>query len=254
MNIYRMLAYEGTRTFVGPWVSFALRVRSECADNVPDEGGALLVCNHRSMIDPLVLMTEIDRYMHFITAAHGSVLPMLKTFYRMTGLVQRSEEEGGRAATGLDESGRFLDSGELVCVFPEGIDSLMRPDKVSRVSYFRTGFARVALKAGVPIIPAAIIPMDEIRLPLIAEQVVESYEQHTPVKAGPFRYFLYKKVLLRIGNPISLEGFRGEPLTKASIDMLSGKVRKIIMKLYSGEDLDRFLYGKVPFDVYTDRV
>lgn len=254
MNIYQMLAYEGMRTFVGPWVSLALRVHVDGADNIPDECGALLVCNHRSMLDPLVLMTEVDRFMHFIAGAQGSVLPMLKTFYRMTGTVRPSGKDGRRAATGLDEAARLLDAGELVCVFPEGIDSLMRPDMTSQVSYFRTGFARVALDAGVPIIPAAIIPTDEIKLPPIAEQVVESYEQHTSVKRAPFKYLLYKKVLLRIGSPISLEGFTKEPLTKASIDMLSGKVRQVIMKLYNGWELDRFMYGKVPFDVYTDRV
>lgn len=249
-----MLAYEGARTFIGPWVSFALRVHSEGTDNVPDEGGALLVCNHRSMLDPLVLMTEVDRFMHFVAGAGGSVVPMLKTFYRMTGTVGRPAERGRRAPTGLEDAARFLDAGELVCVFPEGIDSLMRPDRISKVSYFRTGFARLALDAGVPIIPVAIIPTDEIKLPPIAEQVVETYEQHTPVNAGPFKYLLYKKVLLRVGTPVSLEGFAGERPTKASIDRLSGKMRQVIMKLYYGDDLDRFLYGQAPFDVYTDRV
>lgn len=254
MNVYQMLAYETMRTALGPWLTFAFRIRSEGVENVPGEGGALLICNHRSILDPIALMTEVDRYINFVAGSHGFVVPMVKTFYRMTGMVRLSLKGASSSAAGLDDAVRLLKEGEMVGIFPEGIESFMRPDKVSEISYFRTGFARVALEAGVPIIPAAVIPGSELELPPAPGRMVDSYVDRPAAQEGPLRLKLYGKVLVRIGRPIDLSGFKDGPLTKAAIDTLSGKLRRVVMKIYNGEDLEKYVSGEVPFDIYTDRV
>ena len=254
MNVYQMLAYESMRTFFGPWLTFAFRIRTEGAENIPKDTGALLICNHRSILDPVALMTEVDCYIHFVAGSHGFVVPMVKTFYHMTGMVRLSLKGGSRSGRGLDEAVQLMKDGEIVGIFPEGIESFMRPDKSSKISYFRTGFARMALEAGVPIIPAAVVPTEEVKLPAIPGRIVSSYVDHPAAKEGSMRFMLYRRVLVRIGQPIDLSGFLAEPLTKTSIDTLSGKLRRIVIKLYNGEDLERFLTGELPFDIYTDRV
>lgn len=253
MNVYQMLAYETLRTVVGPWIELGFRVHSEGIENIPEEGGALLVCNHRSILDPLALMNEVDRYIHFIAGSRGFVVPMIKTLYHMTGMVRLSLRGGQRSSRSIDRAVQLMQEGEIVGIFPEGIESFMRPDKASRISYFRTGFARMALVAGVPIIPAAVVPLEEVWLHP-TQGKVEKYPEHQAAKEGPLSFVLYRKILVRIGKPISLEGYLEEPLTKTAIDMLSGKLRRVVIKLYNGEDLDRFMTGKIPFDVYTDRV
>lgn len=254
MNIYQMLAYESLRTFVGPWLELGFRIHSEGAENVPDDGGALLVCNHRSILDPLALMNEVERYIHFVAGARGFIVPTIKTLYHMTGMVRLSLKKGQRNSRGLDQVVQLMRDGEIVGIFPEGIESFMRPDRASRISYFRTGFARMALEAGVPIIPAAVIPLEEAKFSRISGKIVEEYADQPDTRRGSLRFLLYRKVLVRIGKPIDLGGYMDEPLTKNSIDMLSGKLRRVVIKLYNGEDLDRFLTGKLPFDAYTDRV
>ncbi len=254
MNVYQMLAYETMRTVFGPWLELAFRIRSEGTYNMPHDGGALLICNHRSVLDPLALMNEVDRHIHFVAGSHGFVVPMVKTFYRMTGMVRLSLKGGDSSSLGLDEAVELLKEGEIVGIFPEGIESFMRPDRVSKISYFRTGFARIALEAGVPVIPAAVIPGAEVELPPVPGQVVKTYVKHPAADEGPLRFMLYKRVLVRIGTPIDLSGFKDGPLTKAAIDTLSGKLRRVVMKLYDGEDLERFMTGGLPFDIYTDRV
>ena len=254
MNIYQMLAYESLRTFVGPWLELGFRIHSEGAENIPDDGGALLVCNHRSILDPLALMNEVERYIHFVAGSRGFIVPTIKTLYHMTGMVRLSLKKGHRSSRGLDHVVQLMRDGEIVGIFPEGIESFMRPDRASRISYFRTGFARMALEAGVPIIPAAVIPLEEAKLPRIQGKIVGEYADQPDAGRGSLRFLLYRKVLVRIGKPIDLGGFRDKPLTKNSIDMLSGKLRRVVIKLYKGEDLDRFLTGKLPFDAYTDRV
>jgi len=254
MNIYQMLAYEGTRTFLGPWLEMAFRIHSEGTENVPEEGGALLICNRRSILDPLALMNEIDRFIHFVAGQHGRVIPMVKTLYRMTGMVKLSLKDGSRTGKGIDQATQLLKKGEIVGIFPEGIESFMRPDRASRISYFRTGFARVAIEAGVPIIPACVIPYDEVKLPLVSTRSSGGFSGQPGAEEGPHRGTVYRKMLVRIGRPIYLDGYLEAPLTKTAIDTLSGKLRRVVIKLYNGEDLDRFLTGKKPFDVFTDRV
>jgi 1-acyl-sn-glycerol-3-phosphate acyltransferase len=243
MNVYQMLAYESMRTFFGPWLTFAFRIRAEGADNIPAEGGALLICNHRSVLDPVALMTEVDRYIHFMAVgSRGFLVPTVKTLYHMTGMVNLSTKAGNRAGKGLDQAVQLMRDGEIVGIFPEGIESFMRPDKASRISYFRTGFARMALEAGVPIIPAAVVHHEDLTL---TSSGLLSREDAANISG---------RMLLRIGRPIDLAGFLEEPLTKNAIDTLSGKLRRIVIKLYNGEDLDRFIRGMQPFDIYTDRV
>ncbi|MHB8895446.1 MAG: lysophospholipid acyltransferase family protein [Candidatus Geothermincolia bacterium] len=254
MNVYQMLAYESMRTFFGPWLTFAFRIKAEGVQNIPKEGGALLICNHRSVLDPVALMTEIDRYIHFVAGSHGFVVPMVKTFYHMTGMVKLSLKGGTRSGRGLDEAVQLMKDGEIVGIFPEGIESFMRPDKASKISYFRTGFARMALEAGVPIIPVAVVPTEEVKLPAVPARLLRLYVDGSTATEGSVKFMLYRKILVRIGRPIDLTGFLEQPLTKNSIDTLSGKLRRVVIKLYNGEDLERFVKGELPFDIYTDRV
>jgi 1-acyl-sn-glycerol-3-phosphate acyltransferase len=254
MNVYQMLAYESVRTFLSPWVSFALRVRSEGIDNIPDEGPAVLACNHPSDLDQLMLMNEIPREIHFVAGAKGFVIPLVKTFSRMTSTLRSHKGGNGQKAMGMDEAVQMLGEGELIGVFPEGVESDMRPDRTSNISYFRTGFARAALEAGAPIIPVAIIPGEELKVPVVSGTLGRAHFRHGSPIESRLKFILRRSVLLRVGKPIELEEFEGRPLTKPSIDMLSGKVRQVIIKLYNGEQLDRFLTGELPFDIYTDRI
>jgi 1-acyl-sn-glycerol-3-phosphate acyltransferase len=254
MNVYQMLAYESMRTFFGPWLTFAFRIHTEGAQNIPGDGGALLICNHRSILDPVALMTEVDRYIHFVAGSRGFVVPTVKTLYHMTGMVKLSMKGGSSTGRGLDEAVQLMRDGEIVGIFPEGIESFMRPDKASKISYFRTGFARMALEAGVPIIPAAVVPTEEVKLPAVTSKIINSALDHPAAREGSMKFMFYKRMLVRIGRPIDLSGFLDEPLTKNSIDTLSGKLRRVVIKLYNGEDLERFVTGEEPFDIYTDRV
>lgn len=251
MNIYQMVAYETLRTLLGPWLELGFRIHAEGCENVPEEGGALLICNHRSILDPFALMTQIERQIHFIAGTQGFIFPMMRTLYHMTGMVRLSMRRGS-GARGLDKAVQLLKDGELVGIFPEGINSFTRPDRATRISYFRTGFARIALEAGTPVIPAAVIPQEERKIP----EVIPGFLSDNLMKSkeGPFSFFTYKSLLVRVGRPISLEGFKEEKLTKTTIDMLSGKLRRVVMKLYAGQDLDRFMTGAKPFDIYNERV
>ncbi len=55
-------------------------------DNVPAEGGALLVCNHRSLLDPAMLAWEVDRFVNFAAASFSFKVPGSAQLYKAAGL------------------------------------------------------------------------------------------------------------------------------------------------------------------------
>jgi 1-acyl-sn-glycerol-3-phosphate acyltransferase len=68
------------------------------------------------------------------------------------------------------------------------------------------------------------------------------------------RFISYKGITCRIGCPIDLSPFYDEDYTKALMDRIAGRIRRIVIKLYDGEDLDKYLTGEKPFDFETDPV
>jgi len=250
LDLYRMLAYEWMRTFVAPWVMVALGVTSQGADNVPAKGGVLIVSNQRSVWDQMIIMNEIDRFIYFYSGSRSTISPVFRTIYRMAEIMN---PVGGqtRGSEFTEEVVGILKGGNAVCVFPEGIESLMRPDASEEVTYFRTGFALMAIEAGVPIVPVAIITTGKFPsfLPANVAKAISTGRARRLSRIVP-----QSKVLMRVGKPIDLSGFMDKPLSRKDVEAIAGKVRKIIIKLYSGEDLDRFLTGEKPFDIYTDRI
>ena len=156
-------------------------------------------------------------------------------------------------ARGHAHSVEAYQDGELVGVFPEGIHTIAHLHSVSKIRTFRTGFARIALEAKAPIIPIAVIGQGERNLPTVPPWLVKPFFDHPEFQSG-VSWTYYKSVFVRIGKPMDLSGYYGEVMDKALISQISGKVRRVIIKLYNGEDLDRFLTGEVPFDIAYDRV
>jgi len=139
------------------------RPKVEGLEHVPDTGGAIFAGNHLSVADEFFLGSVVPRPIAFWakeeyfdgTGVSGMFFKAL-----MNGLgaipVHRS---GGRAAlSAFDEAIPHLRNGGLVCIYPEGTRS---PD--GRLYRGRTGAARLALAAEVPIIPVGVIGTEKIQ-------------------------------------------------------------------------------------------
>jgi 1-acyl-sn-glycerol-3-phosphate acyltransferase len=253
LDISSMITYEGLRLFLGPLYSMHLRMRCEGADNVPESGGGLLVANHRSYADPLVLGYCIERFINFAAGSHLYMVPGSRSIFKMIGFFEMNIYGGERGDKSLGEGARLLSNGELIGLFPEGIESFMHVYSASRIAQFKTGFAKLALENRVPIIPAAIIASEEKEIIKLPGRLVSSFVKHPDARKG-IDLITYRHVLCRIGRPIDLSAYYGEEETKSVIDQIAAKVRRIVIKLYDGEDLDRFVTGETPFDFALDRV
>ena len=148
---------------VGTFMKYGYLPRVEGLANVPRTGGAILAANHLSVADQLFLGSVVDRQVHYWAKEEYFHLPGLKG-KAIAGLMHGLgtipvHREGGRAAlNALDDAVPLLKSGELVGIFPEGTRS---PD--GRLYRGRTGVARLAMQAGVPVVPVGIIGTEHVQ-------------------------------------------------------------------------------------------
>lgn len=124
------------------------RVRSGGAENVPKSGGALLIANHLSYIDPVVLQLACPRRVRFVGFKGLHNNSFFDLVLRWSGTISISARQ---PTEGIKRAVRALKAGELVCVFPEGHIS-----RTGQLMEIKHGFELMARQANVPVIPAAI--------------------------------------------------------------------------------------------------
>ena len=148
------------RTLYGPLYRNWFRAEWEGLENIPREGGALLVANHAAAIpsDAPVIMhgieEELGRPVYGLADYIFKAMPVVGTLWSRVGGVPAHPENAYRL---------LREQGELVLVFPEGSKG---PGKTYaeryRLSRFgRGGFVEIAMRAGVPVVPIAVVGAEE---------------------------------------------------------------------------------------------
>lgn len=253
MEMKNMLFYEFARMILGPMMEWHYHIKVEGADNVPEAGSALIISNHRSLLDPAIVGYSVPRFVNFAAASYSFKMPLVKQLYTAAGAFPLSIYGGEESDKNIDRARLLLDDGELVGIFPEGVQSFFNPHRVTKIATFKTGFAKLALESKVPIIPCAVVASEERELPKIPGFMVGAYVKLPNASEG-IRFITYKGITCRIGRPIDLSPFYEEEYTKALIDRIAGRIRRIVIKLYDSEDLDSYLTGEKPFDFISDPV
>jgi 1-acyl-sn-glycerol-3-phosphate acyltransferase len=157
--IYWLLKY----IVLGPILKLIFRPRVDGRDHVPAAGGAIIASNHLSFCDSIFMPLVVRRKVTFVAKAEyftGTGIKgfLTKMFFVSTGTIP-VDRSGGRAAQAAIDTGlRILRNGGLFGIYPEGTRS---PD--GRLYRGKTGVARLALEAGVPVIPVVMLNSDEIQ-------------------------------------------------------------------------------------------
>jgi 1-acyl-sn-glycerol-3-phosphate acyltransferase len=138
------------------------RVRMRGLEHVPAEGPALVVANHSGVLPLDAIMLQSGLYDEH--PAHRNLrLLGADLVYAIPGLASLARKSGHTRACPA-EAARLLAAGELVGVFPEGFKGIGKPfsERYQLQRFGRNGFAATAIRAGVPIIPCAIVGAEEI--------------------------------------------------------------------------------------------
>jgi acyl-[acyl-carrier-protein]-phospholipid O-acyltransferase/long-chain-fatty-acid--[acyl-carrier-protein] ligase len=139
--LLRLLLWFATHTLY--------RIHLEGRENVPAKGGALLVPNHVSMVDAVLLIASIDRPIRFLMFKGSYDHPLVKPFAKIMGVIPISSQLRPREMImSLRTATQALKDGEVVCIFPEG-----QMTRIGQMLPFRRGMERIVKGLDIPIIP-----------------------------------------------------------------------------------------------------
>jgi 1-acyl-sn-glycerol-3-phosphate acyltransferase len=133
-------------------VHFVYRLDKRGLEHIPDDGPALLVCNHVSYADALVISAACRRPIRFIMEAGIFKVPVLSSIFRgMKAIpVAPAKEDPQTYQRAFDVVAELRD-GNLVCIFPEG-----RLTADGDIGDFRPGMMRILKETPVPVVPLAL--------------------------------------------------------------------------------------------------
>ena len=201
------------RLFFRPWV--------EGMDNIPEAGGAILASNHLSFSDSFFLPMESQRRVTFL--AKGDYFTGRGVKGKLTAAFCKGinqvpvDRAGGRASEAALKAGvGILKRGELLGIYPEGTRS---PD--GRLYRGKTGIARMALEAGVPVIPVAMINTFDIQPP---GQIVPKI----------------MRVGIRIGKPLDFSRYAGMEGDRFVLRSITDEIMYELMQLSGQEYVDTY--------------
>ncbi|WP_445939583.1 MFS transporter [Pseudomonas sp.] len=183
------------------------RVEHKGLEAIPDEGAAVLVCNHVSFVDALLIGGAVRRPVRFVMYYKIYNLPVLNFIFRTAGTVPiagRSEDLLIYDAA-FKKIAEYLRNGEVVCIFPEG-----KLTTDGELNEFKNGIERIVEANPVPVIPMAL------------QGLWGSFFSRDPHK-GLFRR-LWSRITLVAGTPVAPELVKRE-LLQAQVAELRGERR-----------------------------
>ena len=129
------------------------RVEHRNLELIPDEGAALLVCNHVSFVDALLIGGAVRRPIRFVMYYKIYNLPVLNFIFRTAGTIPIAGRNEDLAIydQAFKKIAEYLKDGELVCIFPEG-----KLTADGEINEFKGGLNRILQETPVPVIPLAL--------------------------------------------------------------------------------------------------
>ncbi|MYV42197.1 1-acyl-sn-glycerol-3-phosphate acyltransferase [Streptomyces sp. SID1328] len=214
---YHLLKY----VLLGPVLRLVFRPRIEGLDHVPESGAAIIAGNHLSFSDHFLMPAILKRRITFLAKAEYFTGPGLKGrltafFFRSAGQipVDRSGKEAGQAA--VREGLKVLDRGELLGIYPEGTRS-----HDGRLYKGKVGVAVMALKAGAPVVPCAMIG---------------TFEAQPPGRKIP----RLRPITIRFGEPLEFSRYEGMEDEKAVLRAVTDEIMYAVLELSGQEYVDRY--------------
>ena len=164
--------------------------------NLKSKGGAIVICNHTTLLDPVVLIWMLPRTIHFMAKRQLFEGGFKRWFFR--GMKAIPVNRDGSDLAAVKECLALLKKGGLVGIFPEGTRS-----KTQEMLPFEKGVAFLALRARVPVIPMAI--------------------------TRNYKVLNHPKIIM--GEPISLEEYHGKRMTGELMEEVTARLYEAVRHL-----------------------
>ncbi|MFE5185845.1 lysophospholipid acyltransferase family protein [Streptomyces sp. NPDC056628] len=216
-----MFYYVLKYVLLGPLLRLVFRPRIEGLEHVPATGAAIVAGNHLSFSDHFLMPAILKRRITFLAKKEYFTGPGIKgrltaAFFRSAGQipVDRTGKEAGQAA--IREGLGVLRKDELLGIYPEGTRS-----HDGRLYKGKVGVAVMALKAGVPVVPCAMIG---------------TFEAQPPGKVIPN----IRPVTIRFGEPLDFSRYAGMENEKTILRAVTDEIMYAILSLSEQEYVDQY--------------
>lgn len=185
-----MLYWWSKFVLLGPLMRLCCRPTIEGVERLPVSGGAILASNHLAVVDSFFLPLLVPRRIAFLAKQEYFTQPGIlgwckRHFFAGVGQVPVDRSGGSAAQAAMSTAVRLLCEGKVLGIYPEGTRS---PD--GRLYKGKTGVARMALEAGVPVIPVAMFGTDKVN----------------PIGSRMWRPH---RVRIKIGEPLDFSRYAG---------------------------------------------
>ena len=214
------MMYWVFKAILKPILLFLYGIKVEGIENVPRKGAAIIAANHLSFLDsffiPLVVRRRKVTYL-----AKADYFKTWKTswFFKMAGQIPVEREGGAKSETALNAGLDVLKTGNLLGIYPEGTRS---PD--GRLYRGRTGVSRMALQAGVKVIPTGLIDTDKVM----------------PKDAKLPRLMGRPRVIIRFGKPLDFARYEGRDADRFVLRSMADEIMFEIMQLSGQTYIDEY--------------
>jgi len=151
--IYTLVPEFLLRFIVWLLIHSVYRLQKSGLEHIPESGPAVLVCNHVSFVDGLIIAAACRRPVRFVMHHSRFNVPVLRFVFR-TGRaipIASSREDPQLLERAYDEIARGLQQGDLICIFPEG-----HATETGEMQPFRAGIKRIVERTPVPVVPMAL--------------------------------------------------------------------------------------------------
>jgi len=151
--IYSLVPEFLMRFLVWILIHTIYKVDKQGMDKIPEQGPAVLVCNHVSFVDALVIGGCVSRPVRFVMYYKIFNIPVLNFVFRTAKAIPiaSAKEDPSMLEQAFDHIADALEAGDLVCIFPEG-----RLTEDGNMNVFRTGVEKILQRTPVPVIPMAL--------------------------------------------------------------------------------------------------
>jgi len=165
------------------------RLQQKGLENIPEEGAAVLVCNHVSFVDPLVIAAASRRPIRFVMDYRIYRTPLISFVFRHMHAIPiaPAREDAAMMEAAFEEVAKALAAGELVAIFPEG-----KITDTGELYPFRPGVQRIVTRTPAPVIPMAL------------QGLWGSFfsRKDGPAMSKPLRRGMFSKIALSVGAPV----------------------------------------------------
>ncbi|MEH2161706.1 MAG: 1-acyl-sn-glycerol-3-phosphate acyltransferase [Nostoc sp.] len=175
-------------------------------DRIPQDASVLVVSNHRSFMDAPILMAALSSPIRFACHHYMGQVPVMREI--VTGQLGcfPLEETQNRQRSFFSQSQVLLQSKQMVGVFPEGTEPMVKFTQPNQVGEFQRGFAHLALRADVQdlaILPIAIASLEEVNTNGFPLRLLSLFDPSEPLfnQAGWHPLVIYHRVAVLIGRP-----------------------------------------------------